>query len=120
MVNIVEHLVQQGLLDRCRGEWTLRAGAEAIVLSLPEWLRQILMRRLTVNIHHHCCPKHHCFYDGWPGRGHIRANGHAGGKLWRQLSCTPCHTYGQATHGTPYLAQLRLAACLAPRASGCA
>jgi predicted ATPase len=46
MVNIVEHLVQQGLLHRRTGEWTLRAGVEAIVMSLPEGLRQFLVRRI--------------------------------------------------------------------------
>ena len=46
MVNIVEHLVQQGVVVRREGEWTLRAGAEAKVASLPEGLRQLLMRRI--------------------------------------------------------------------------
>jgi DNA-binding winged helix-turn-helix (wHTH) protein/predicted ATPase len=44
MVNVVEHLVQQGLLVRRDGQWTLRAGAEAV--SLPEGLQQLLMRRI--------------------------------------------------------------------------
>jgi predicted ATPase/DNA-binding winged helix-turn-helix (wHTH) protein len=46
MVNIVEHLVQQRLLIRCAGQWTLRAGEEARVARLPEEVRQLLMRRL--------------------------------------------------------------------------
>jgi hypothetical protein len=46
MVNIVEHLVQQGLVVRHEGEWTLREGAEAKVASLPEELRQLLVRRI--------------------------------------------------------------------------
>ena len=46
IVNLVAHLVQQGLLDRRTGEWTLRAGSEAIVMSLPEGLRQFLVRRI--------------------------------------------------------------------------
>lgn len=44
MVNIVEHLVQQGLVTRREGQWTLREGAEAT--SLPEGLRQLLGRRI--------------------------------------------------------------------------
>ena len=46
MVNIVEHLVQQGLVVRRAGQWTLREGAEAQVASLPEGLRQLLLRRI--------------------------------------------------------------------------
>ena len=46
MVNIVEHLVQRRLVARPMGEWTLRPGAEAIITSLPEGLRQFLMRRI--------------------------------------------------------------------------
>ena len=36
LVNIVEHLVQQGWVVRQEGGWTLRAGREAQVASLPE------------------------------------------------------------------------------------
>jgi predicted ATPase len=46
MVNIVAHLVQQGLLVRHAGEWTLGEGAEGNVASLPEELRQLLIRRI--------------------------------------------------------------------------
>jgi len=46
LVNIVEHLVGQGRVVRRAGLWTLRAGAEAQVASLPEGLRQLLRRRL--------------------------------------------------------------------------
>jgi predicted ATPase len=46
LVNIVEHLVQQRLVVRCEGEWTLREGSEAITMNLPEGLRQFLLRRL--------------------------------------------------------------------------
>ena len=46
MVNLVEHLVQQRLLARRAGQWTLRAGEEARVARLPEEIRQLLMRRL--------------------------------------------------------------------------
>ena len=46
MVNFVEHLVQQRLLARREGQWTLRAGEEARVARLPEEVRQLLTRRL--------------------------------------------------------------------------
>src|SRR5499426_3708585 len=46
LVNIVEHLVQQGLVVQRAGAWTLRAGTEAQVASLPEGVRQLLVRRL--------------------------------------------------------------------------
>jgi predicted ATPase len=46
MVNIVEHLVQQRLVVQHAGQWALREGAETIVASLPEGLRQFLVRRI--------------------------------------------------------------------------
>jgi DNA-binding winged helix-turn-helix (wHTH) protein/predicted ATPase len=46
LVNILEHLVSQGLVVRREGEWTLPDGAEAKVIGLPEGLRQLLVRRL--------------------------------------------------------------------------
>jgi DNA-binding winged helix-turn-helix (wHTH) protein len=46
MVNIVEHLVQQGAVVRHGGQWTLREGAEAQIASLPEGLRGLLLRRI--------------------------------------------------------------------------
>jgi predicted ATPase len=47
LVNIVEYLVQQGLLAQQAGQWTLREEDEARVASLPEGLRQFLTRRLA-------------------------------------------------------------------------
>ena len=44
MVNLVEHLLQQELLARREGQWTLREGAETV--SLPQELRQLLGRRI--------------------------------------------------------------------------
>ena len=44
MVNLLEHLVQQGGVVRRGGEWTLREEAEKA--SVPEGLRQLLLRRL--------------------------------------------------------------------------
>jgi hypothetical protein len=46
MVNIIEHLVQQGAVVRRAGQWTLREEAEAQVASLPEGLRGLLLRRI--------------------------------------------------------------------------
>ena len=46
LVTIVEHLVQQRLLARGAGQWTLRAGGEASVAQLPQEVRQVLTRRL--------------------------------------------------------------------------
>jgi predicted ATPase len=46
MVNIVEHLVQQGLVVRRAGQWTLRDKSEGKLASLPEGVRQLLGRRL--------------------------------------------------------------------------
>ena len=46
MVNIVEHLVQQGVVVRRAGQWTLREGAEAPGASLPAGLRELLLRRI--------------------------------------------------------------------------
>jgi IS1 family transposase len=58
-------------------------------------------RKRTIDTHHHFCPDQDCAYYGWPGRGNIRANGHPGGKPWRQLQCVACHGYFHQTHGTP-------------------
>jgi DNA-binding winged helix-turn-helix (wHTH) protein/predicted ATPase len=46
MVNMVEHLAQQGMVVRRAGQWTLREGAEAFGVSLPESLRALLWRRI--------------------------------------------------------------------------
>jgi IS1 family transposase len=36
----------------------------------------------------------------WLGLGNLRANGHPGGKPWRQLQCVSCHGYFYETVGT--------------------
>jgi predicted ATPase/DNA-binding winged helix-turn-helix (wHTH) protein len=46
MVHIVEHLMQQGLIIRQEEQWTLLEGAEAKLESVPEGLRQLLLRRI--------------------------------------------------------------------------
>src|SRR5262249_21817896 len=47
LVTLVEHLVQQRLLGRSAGQWTLRAEGETRVAELPEEVRQVLTRRLA-------------------------------------------------------------------------
>jgi predicted ATPase len=44
MVNLVEHLVQRNLLVRRAGQWTLRDTVATV--SLPEEVRQLLLRRI--------------------------------------------------------------------------
>jgi predicted ATPase len=46
LVNIVEHLVQQGAVVRRAGQWTLREGAETAGASLPAGLHGLLLRRI--------------------------------------------------------------------------
>jgi predicted ATPase len=46
MVNIVEHLVQQGMVVWRAGQWTLREGTGTQMASLPEGLRALLLRRI--------------------------------------------------------------------------
>jgi predicted ATPase len=46
LVTLVEHLLEQRLLARSAGQWTLRAGGEARVAQLPEEVRQVMARRL--------------------------------------------------------------------------
>ena len=46
MVHIVEHLIQHGLIIRQEEQWTLLDGAEAKLASVPEGLRQLLLRRI--------------------------------------------------------------------------
>lgn len=46
------------------------------------------------------CPHPTCRYQGWVGRGKIRANGHPGGGPWRQFQCVVGQGYFLETHGT--------------------
>src|SRR5499433_1421710 len=58
-------------------------------------------RRRAVDTSRHFCPHPNCAYQGWTGRGNIRANGHPSGGPWRQLYCLKCQGYFQETQGTP-------------------
>jgi IS1 family transposase len=57
-------------------------------------------RPRTVDTETQYCPQNTCHYYGWMGRGNIRANGHPGSGLWRQLHCVVCDTYFLETHQT--------------------
>jgi predicted ATPase len=46
MVNVVEHLLQQSLVVKRQGQWTLREGRAAEVARVPEGVRQLLVRRI--------------------------------------------------------------------------
>jgi predicted ATPase len=46
LVNMVEHLVQQGAVVRRAGQWTRREDAGTAGASLPEGLRGLLLRRI--------------------------------------------------------------------------
>jgi IS1 family transposase len=68
----------------------------------------------------HFCPHVGCDYQGWPGLGNLRANGHPSGGPWRQLHCTGCDGYFLETHGTLFHGKrvavdliVRVIACLA-------
>jgi hypothetical protein len=69
--------------------------------SPPSVLTFTRGRKRTIDTQQQFCPDDACSYYGWLGRGNIRANGHPGGKSWRQLPCVACHVYFQETHGTP-------------------
>jgi IS1 family transposase/transposase-like protein len=58
-------------------------------------------RPRQVETSRHFCPHPNCSYQGWTGRGNIRANGHPSGGPWRQLYCLKCQGYFQETQGTP-------------------
>jgi hypothetical protein len=88
--------------------------------SPPPLLTCTRGRKRTVDTHAHFCPKPTCAYQGWLGRGNIRANGHPGGKAWRQLQCVSCRGYFSETHGTIFHGKraspeliVRVMACLA-------
>jgi hypothetical protein len=68
----------------------------------------------------HFCPHGECDYQGWRGRGNLRANGHPSGGPWRQFHCTSCQGYFLETHGTIFHGKqaeaeliVRVLACLA-------
>ena len=78
-----------------------REPGEPLSAAPPARLHSPYGRPRTVATHYQFCPEPTCRYDGWVGRGNIRANGHPGGGPWRQLSCVACGGYFLETHGTP-------------------
>src|SRR2546430_2634657 len=77
-------------------------------------------RRRHVDTSTHFCPNPDCAYRGWVGWGNLRANGHPGGGLWRQLLCVACRGYFLETLGTIFHGKrvsveliVRVVACLA-------
>jgi IS1 family transposase len=77
-------------------------------------------RHRQVDTSHQFCPNPDCVYRGWAGWGNLRANGHPGGGLWRQLLCVVCHRYFLETLGTLFHGKrtapdliVRVIACLA-------
>jgi hypothetical protein len=77
-------------------------------------------RPRQVDTSRHFCPHGHCAYQGWRGRGNLRANGHPSGGPWRQFHCTSCKGYFLETHGTLFHGKqaaveliVRVLACLA-------
>jgi IS1 family transposase/transposase-like protein len=62
-------------------------------------------RRRQVDTTGHFCPHAICAYHGRVGFGNIRANGHPGGRRWRQLVCLGCRGYFLETLGTPFRAK---------------
>jgi hypothetical protein len=91
-------LLQKPLCDACAHAADDRPKAPS---SPPPVLTFTRGRKRTIDTQQHFCPDQDCAYYGWTGRGNIRANGHPGGKPWRQLQCVSCHGYFQETYGTP-------------------
>jgi transposase-like protein len=110
-------LIHTPLCEACAQGADVHAKAPG---SPPPIIRFTRGRRRTVDTHAHFCPDPDCVYHGWCGRGNIRANGHPGGQLWRQLQCVSCHGYFSETHGTIFHGKhasveliVRVIACLA-------
>jgi IS1 family transposase/transposase-like protein len=62
-------------------------------------------RRRHIDTTGHFCPHATCAYHGRVDWGNIRANGHPGGRRWRQLVCLGCRGYFLETLGTPFHAK---------------
>jgi len=109
--------IHKPLCDACEQGADSRPKAPGMPPPLLTFTRG---RRRTVDTHKHFCPAPGCSYRGWLGRGNIRANGHPGGKAWRQLQCVSCRGYFYETHGTIFQGKrssveliVRVIACLA-------
>ena len=77
-------------------------------------------RPREIDTSRHFCPHAGCAYQGWRGRGNLRANGHPSGGPWRQFHCLGCKGYYPEHHGTIFHGKqaaveliVRVLACLA-------
>jgi hypothetical protein len=84
------------------GEQAAQAHVAQASSEPPPLMTSTRGRRRQVATQRQFCPHPCCRYDGWGGRGNIRANGHPGGGPWRQLACVACGAYVLATHGPPW------------------
>jgi IS1 family transposase len=91
-------LIHQPICDACARAAAPRPQTPS---SPPPGLTFTRGRKRTIDTQHHFGPDQECAYYGWTGRGNLRANGHPGGKPWRQFQCVSCDGYFQETHGTP-------------------
>ena len=110
-------LIHKPLCDACEHAVEARPQAPGAPPPLITFTRG---RPRTIDTQQQFCPDQDCSYYGWTGRGNLRANGHPGGKPWRQFQCVSCHGYFQETHGTILYGKhvavkliVRVIACLA-------
>src|SRR2546426_9064740 len=92
-----------GLTHKPHCEACAQAAAphQQVPCAPPPRIVSLRGRRRAVDTSRHFCPHPNCSYQGWTGRGNIRANGHPSGGPWRQLYCLKCQGYFQETQGTP-------------------
>lgn len=90
-------LIQQPLCEACEQGADTRPKAPG---SPPPVITFTRGRKRTVDTQGHFCPDPHGSYYGWLGLGNLRANGHPGGKAWRQFQCVSCRGYFYETTGT--------------------
>jgi transposase-like protein len=105
------------LCEACETGTAIRSQAPG---SPPPVITFTRGRKRTIDTQAHFCPKPHCSYQGWLGRGNLRSNGHPGGQPWRQLQCVSCEGYFYETEGTIFHGKrsspdliVRVIACLA-------
>jgi hypothetical protein len=90
-------LIRQPLCEACEQGAAIRPTVPGVPPPVITYTRG---RLRTVDTQAHFCPDPDCSYDGWLGRGNLRANGHPGGKPWRQFQCVSWRGYFYETTGT--------------------
>jgi len=95
-----EGLTRKPVCEACLAEAEAKEGAEK--REAPPKIERERGRRPSVDTSMHFCCEEKCVYYGWLGRGNIIANGHPGGKRWRQLKCVVCGKHFQETIGTVF------------------